>query len=530
METLRGGGEGSGRWTMANEEDGTAIELEDVASSAALVGSGRVAKFCLGFGIQVVMARFLGSTNYGGVILTTMMMTVGTVLAAVGLEKGLVRKVSYHLDEADVCRGVVWSSLKITVVTGFLAGAIMFVSAPVLATVVFDDPAVEPLMRLGAVGVPFAVLSRIGVAVARGAGDATTHVAVRQLLNPTFTFVFAGVPLAIGFGAYGAIAGMVLASIGVAIAALYLMVRALPFTVHGPRREMSWPLLAFSLPLLLAKSMEFVIYHTDTFLVGAFLTSGEVGIYYVAFQLRNLGVFFFFPATFLIPPALTRFVKRGDRLEARRVYQVTTKWMVFLTTPIFLFVFLFPGVVIELPFGPEYLPGTTTLQILIAQVMITVLLSANGIALVALGHNHVNMYVDAAAAVTNVLLNVLLIPPFGIAGAALASFVSLAGRDVLYSVALYRWEGIHPFSSALLRPMLGSFALAGIAYGILVTSTDGRPLSVTVAGLAYLLAYPILLVALGGIEREDERLLSLVEDRLGVTLWRLRTVLGRLQR
>lgn len=514
---------------MVDDGDAADAGLATVASGASLVFVGRVTKLVLLFATQLLMARILGSTDYGGVILATMLAALATTFATAGMEKGLLREVAIHEDDAVSGRGAVRSGLGIAVATGGVGGVVVFLAAPALAADVFGDPALTPLFRLGALSIPFRTVGAVAIAIARGSRDATPHVVVNQLLDPILTFVLVGSLVVAGFGAFGAIAGVVATSLLAAVAALWLGVRSLPFDLRGPSESMHRQVLLFSLPLMLAASMEFVIHHTDTFLIGAFMASADVGVYSIAYQLREVGRFFFYPATFLLPPVITRLAKRDETGSARRIYQLTTKWIVVATTPLLFGVFLFPAVVIRLAFGEEYVPGATALRILLASVMVSLLFGANALALVALGHNRVNLYVDAAAALANVALNLVLIPPFGIAGAAIASAAAFATRDVCYGVALYRWEGIHPASTAMVRPFAGAVLLAGGGYALFSVTLEPTPLTVAAAGVAFLVVYLPLVALVGVIEPEDRRLLDLLETRLGVDLDGVRALIARLE-
>lgn len=504
--------------------------LSVVAGGAVRVFGGRVAKLLLVFATQIAMARALDTAEYGGVVIAQMAIGVGSIVAALGLETGLARQIPLYETAAEKTRGVVRAGLAIGLLSGASVGALVFLTAPTVATRLFDDPSVTPLLQLAALAIPFGVVSHVAAAVARGAGSTAVRVVVRQLLNPAVNLLLVVGVLLAGYGAAGATAGVV-ASIVVGTAiALWLALRALPISLRGPTVPMGWELVVFSLPLLLASSVEFLISNTDTFLVGVYLGSGAVGVYDVAFRLRQFGLFFFFPVTFLLPTVLTRLDRDDERAALRRTYQVATKWLVLLSTPPVLLFFLFPGVAIEAAFGAAYRGGAPALRVLLVPVMVTVLLSANGAALVALGHNRINAVVNGGTAVLNVALNVALIPPFGIVGAALASAASFVARDVAYTVVLYRREGVQPFSAALLRPLAASLALAAGGYLVFLRLVTPTVLSVAVAGVAYLVVYAPLVVVLGAIEPEDERLLDRLEGQVDVDLAPLRAGLRRLRR
>lgn len=514
--------------TAGTDRSSSGDGLSTVASGAGLILGGRVVKLVLAFGLQILMARLLGPSSYGGVVLATTVASMSGLIANLGLSAGISRNLPYYEDDPSKARGVVKQSVQLGLISGGIMSVGLFLGAPLLAEQLFDDPDLTILFQVAALTIPVNFLTNIAIEAARGMRDAGTHVIVKQLLDPVVRAGFVGILLFVGLGALGAVSGLLIASTVSAFAAVILAYRTLSFPVRGPTTRMYGELLAFSFPLLLAAGMDFVIVNTDTFLIGVFLDSNNVAVYNAVFQLQDTGLLFFYPITFLLPPVLTRMMKLGERDEATKIYQVASKWLVLLTTPVFLPIIFFPEVVIGVTFGNEYLWGALSLQVLMLPVMVTVLLSANSAALIALGHSRVNMYVNTAMALLNVALNVLLIPQIGIVGAALASACAMITRDIVYAIILYRREALHPFSSALLRPFVGSVFIASLGYLLVTRILPITPVNVAILGLAFLVIYGPILITLGALEPEDTQLLSLLEGRIGVEFTTVRRLVRRM--
>lgn len=502
--------------------------LSTLASGAGLVFGGRITKLAFGFAIQVVLARLLGSDAYGGFILASMTMAVGILFARLGMKSGLLRKLPYHEDNPQEARGVVKASVQLGIVSGVLVSSIIFLAAPIIATRVFGDPSIIPLIRLVAVGIPFSVLLTIGVSIARALRDAKPHVIVNQILNTALTAVLVSALLFAGYGAVGAILAKVIAIAISATIALYLAYRALPFPLRGPTVRMHRDLLTFSLPLVLAASANWALAQTDTVLVGVFMTSAGVGVYNVAYRLHSLGMVFFYPVTFLLPPVLTRLMERDDETAAKRTYQVATKWMTLLTFPLFLLVFLFPEVVIETAFGSAYRSGADVLRILIIPVIVTTFMGANGSALIAFGHNRINLYGNGAISLLNVGLNIVLIPEYGLIGAATATATAFIIRDGFYATLLYHWYNIQPFSPALVRPLAGIVMLVPVGYFGFKELFEPRFLTVTAIGLLFLIVYGPLVIRLGAVESADIDVFNRFEKSAGVEFDEVKRVVSYL--
>lgn len=504
--------------------------LNTIAGGGGVIFGGRIVKLGLLFLIEIFMARVLGATGYGSVVLATIAIVVGTRIANLGVPRGLSRKLPYYEDTPPKARGVLRAGVAFTFLGGALAGAIVFLMAPYLANGVFDNPKLAPLFRIAAVGIPFSVTTVFGLSTAKSGRTAKPRVIVNHFVNPIAQTVFIGMFVLAGFRVSGAVAGRVLAKFVAATVALYLAYRSLRFVLRGPTVPMYRELFLFSIPLMFASGVDFLIANTDTFLVGAFLTSSAVGIYNVAFQLRTAGLFFYHPLTYLLPPVLSKMDANDDLEEAHRVYQVVTKWITFITTPVFLAVVFFPRIAILLSFGSQYVEGALPLRILAFPIMVTTFLGANEKALIALGYNRISLYVNLVVATLNIALNVILIPQTGIVGAALASGVAFIFRDLTFTVALYRWEGVHPFSRSMVRPFFGGITLALLGYPLLVKTVGISVGTVVAAGLLYLAVYAPLSVLLGAIEPEDRLMLELVERHLDKEIPYIRRIVSTVRK
>lgn len=503
--------------------DGT-DPIETIAGGAGVIFSGRIVKLGLLFLVEIIMARVLGSTAYGSVVLATIVIGVGTRVASLGIPRGFIRMLPYYEDEPAKARSVLQAGIAAAFVGGIAIGGLVFAFAPVLASQLFSDPDLIPLLRIAAVGIPLGVMTSVGLSIARAGRTAKPRVVVNHFVNPISQAALVGILVLIGYGAFGAMAGRVLAKFLAAVIAFYLAYRALRFSLQGSTEPMARELITFSLPLMFATGVDFLISNTDTFLIGTFLASSAVGIYNVAFQLRRAALFFYHPFTFLLSPVFSRIDATTDLHDAHHIYQVITKWIVLLTIPIFLAIFFFPRIAISLSFGSQYFPGATALRVLAIPMMVTVFLGANEKALIALGHNRISLYVNLAVATINIVLNVLLIPRIGIVGAAIASAAAFLVRDIVFTTALYRWENLHPFSKAMVYPFLGGIALALIGYPLVVRIVGVSVISVIAAGLLFLIIYVPLSIRLGALESEDSQLLSLIENRLDREIPYLRRV------
>jgi len=510
-------------------EEGDEHPLSQVVGGAKIVLAGRVVKLLVTFGAQVILARILGATSFGGVTQALAVRRLAGLVGSLGLGSGISRQFAYYEDEPEKARGLIRAAVFIGVLTTGTIAVVLVLAAPTIATAVFDDPALTPYFRIVAISIPFGFLTGVAVSVAKAAREASTHTYVNQVIGPILKSTLKGGLVLAGFGAIGALVGQVVGAVIMTLVAVALAWRAIPVSVLGPATPMYRNLLLFSLPLLVASSMNMLLGDIDTFLIGALSTSAAVGLYEAAFTLRPFVLIFFFPATFLLPPVLTRLQKEERSREAKLTYQAISKWTTLVSFPLFLLLFLFPGVVLQTAFSGEYVPAAGPLRVLAFAMLINVAFGANDRAVVALGHNRITMYVGAFVATSNLVLNLLLIPPFGILGAAIASAISFVSRDLINSGLLYRWYGLTPLSSVELRTLGVASLLVAAGYAGFTWLFPVQFVTVTAVGLLFLVVYVPVVLRLGVSERMDYELFQVVEESQGLDLTRFRRALRWIQ-
>ena len=120
-----------------------------------------------------------------------------------------------------------------------------------------------------------------------------------------------------------------------------------------------------------------------------------------------------------ISPELSAALARQDLSRAGEMYRVSTQWVLFSSWPLYLLMGVFAPTVLGL-FGPSYPQGATALSVLCA-AMLVALAAGNVGSVLLMGGKSTWVLGDKILALTvNVAANLILIPRYGITGAAVA--------------------------------------------------------------------------------------------------------------
>ena len=128
-----------------------------------------------------------------------------------------------------------------------------------------------------------------------------------------------------------------------------------------------------------------------------------------------------------------------------------TKWCFMLTFPIFALMFLYPEFLLTKIYGAQYAIGAPVLHILALGFVTNSYLGFRYHTIIASGDSDFLMRCSVASAGINALLNFVLVPQFGMVGAATASAVSFASIEVLMTLRLWKKQSMHPFTPLYMK-------------------------------------------------------------------------------
>ena len=178
---------------------------------------------------------------------------------------------------------------------------------------------------------------------------------------------------------------------------------------------------------------------------------------------------------------------------------------------------------LELLFGARYMGAALALQILSAGEFVHTLVGPNGTTLTSYGKTTLLMIDAVLAAILNIVLNLLLIPRYGISGAAIATAISLAVSNVLVSGQLYYYYRIHPFRSNYIKSVIAGLLVLLVLYYPLKAALG---LTLWFLPLYYLVFLAVsfgAVVLTGSVDTIDRVLYEAIKDRFLASLperWR----------
>jgi PST family polysaccharide transporter len=215
--------------------------------------------------------------------------------------------------------------------------------------------------------------------------------------------------------------------IEIALAAIGLTVvyrlRSENFSRWRPKLRIARKLLKDSWPLILSGLTVMVYMRIDQIMIGEMLGANSVGVYSAAVRLSE--VWYFIPSAIAISvfPSIIEAKSISEELyhsHLQKLYRIT----IYLAIAIAIPVTLFSAEIISVLYGANYLGAEKVLTIHVWACVFIFLATISGQYLVTENYTRISLLRTFAGAAVNIALNLILIPKYGIRGAAVATLIS----------------------------------------------------------------------------------------------------------
>ena len=218
----------------------------------------------------------------------------------------------------------------------------------------------------------------------------------------------------------------------------------------------------FTGPRGLAALAQITIQRIDIVLVAIMRGPAEAAVYTAATRFLVAGQFGNQAISMAAQPRFTEMFAQGDRQAANRVYQATTAWLILLTWPLYLLAVSFGPQVIAV-FGHSYQTGSSVIVILGLTMLLATGCGQVDMVLVTTGRSSWSLLNGLLAVGVNVGLDVLLIPRYGIIGAAIGWSAAITLTNLMPLAQVAATVRLHPFG----RGTFITAALCAFSFGAL---------------------------------------------------------------
>jgi O-antigen/teichoic acid export membrane protein len=391
----------------------------------------QVAAAFLSLGNVLIIARVLGAEGRGNVAFLTAIAWLTASLSTLGLQEA---NANLAAAEPRTRRALATNSVVLSALVGGLTIALLSVLVALVPAVGGDsDPALRWLTFAFVPVIIFQFLLRMLVQADYGFAVSNAAYVLAPILNVAVNGLFA----AFGALTVGTAVGVWLAgqALEVVILGGYLQLRLAGF--GRPDLGLASRALGFGLKAHVGRVMQLGNYRLDQWLLGAISGPRELGLYSVAVAWAE--------ALWYLPTALA-YVQRPDLVrataeEARRRAAAVFRAAAVVTGAAALAMIVAAPFLCVTIFGSDFRGSIDDLRVLVAGAFGMMTLKLFGNALVARGRPVLQSVAIGAGFACTVVLDIVLIPPLGGLGAALASTLAYTAAGIVVAAIFLRALG-----------------------------------------------------------------------------------------
>jgi O-antigen/teichoic acid export membrane protein len=178
--------------------------------------------------------------------------------------------------------------------------------------------------------------------------------------------------------------------------------------------------------------------HIDIIMLSKMRSTAEVGIYSAAANMVIALIFIPLMYANSIYPVLSRFYMTSkDSLKL--AYEKSFKFMLILGLPIAAGIFILSDKIILLLYGKAYIESAIALSILSGYLLLKFLNPVTGYTLMSINRQRSRLFSQGLSALINIILNLILIPLYGFAGAAVATLITEIIFFITYTIFIVKY-------------------------------------------------------------------------------------------
>lgn len=422
-----------------------------IVTGSSVIFAGTLIGLLFDITIKRVFTSYLSPGDFGVYSLALTVISITGAIATLGLSDGVARYVAYLRGRNEDHK--IHELITSAVIMGLTASVIAMLISPVLFEHLAGDGfdiqgKISAAIKIMIFAIPVTILLNVAVAVYRGFDRTNVNMYFYNLVRPLSLLGFASVAVFFHLSFHGIVFMDLLSMIFTFGVMSVYFIKSPPVELKLKLKfsEPTKQLIKYSLPLLITSTLLNIMSWTATMMLGYFKSAEVVGVYSAVSPLVGFLGMLIGPMGFVYVPVVSKLWGENKTGLVGPIYQIMTKWCFLLTFPIFLLIFVYPESLLTNIYGANYASGAIVLRILALGSIANSYFGFNYHTIMASGDSNLLMKCSLASAGMNVLLNFMLIPQYGIIGAAIASSVSFSAIEVFMTFRIWKNQSMHPFT------------------------------------------------------------------------------------
>jgi len=407
------------------------MSYEKFIKDVVIIGFTQILMNVTSFVLLPVITKTLGVYDYG--IWSQLSVTVSllTILSLLALSLAFVRFFSSKTDKKEISKGF-FSIFFFIVLLSLVIVSILIVFSKSISLFLFKTSIYSTLIQITSFLIVLHALYTIVLFYFRIYRQMLVYsglilfATVGQMALTIFMLVF------LGYGIYGIVFSALFSYFVPLVIALGIIIKQVGFSLPS-FSDMSKYLL-FSLPLAPNSLMYWITDASDRYIVGFFLGTVSVGVYSAAYGIGNLVYLFVWPLQMILFPQLSKLYDNGEMGEVKTYISYSLKFFLLISVPSVVGLTVLAEQILVLLTTIDFIKGSTVIPLIALSALFAGIYQIIMNITIICKKTKYNFWIQVFSALSNIALNIILIPLIGIIGAAIATLFSFIIMSIMIHI------------------------------------------------------------------------------------------------
>jgi O-antigen/teichoic acid export membrane protein len=258
--------------------------------------------------------------------------------------------------------------------------------------------------------------------------------------------------------------------------------------------------------------LTYLLIWMDTLFLGYFRSSEDVGLYSVALRIIIVAAIVQTSFNTMFAPLISEYFVRGELKQLEGMFKRITRWIFSLSLPLFLPILLFSSMVLEI-FGNRFTVVSTSLCVLAIGQLVNASTGPVGGMISMSGRSGLELINSASIWVIGIVLCLILIPRWGIMGAAIANASAATLVNVCRAAEVYLLFRIQAYGREYLKPLAAAIVSGLITYAGFWYFHDARELWMLAVWVTAFWTIYFGIFFLLGLDEQDREMVRIMKMR-----------------
>ncbi len=404
-------------------------DFSEIFKGSLLTFISRVLAVFCGLASNLIIAKYYGAELLGIVALITSLLKVSGVFTSIGLNTALLRLIPEQLSKNSLseARVLFFKSVKIVILVGSIVSLFIWFFTPEIVEGIYKDDSLTQWFSIAAILITALSISSLNLSGIRALKKVKLFAAM-QVVQPVLNLLLLILLTLWFFEQNNPVYIYFISICSSFIISSFVIIKCFNLGNGNLNEEHDLKLSYFSLiklswPMCLTSAMWVLMSQIDMIMIGSLLTKESVGVYAVVMKLGMFVNFVLASINTVLAPKFSELFYQNRMESLVKIAKKSSK-LIFITTSPLIFILIMFGESILSFFGDEFLIGYTALIFIALGQFVNSVCGSVGYFMNMTGRQNTFNRIVLCGLLCNILFNALLIPEYGINGAAVASFMS----------------------------------------------------------------------------------------------------------